>query len=276
MNFTHEDQDSIDIIGGDLEQDLYTSPLKQETLNFMKKSQSFQCKNLVNETKVSHRNNHHANFTSSDNFEEVDRISNTHSESTTKRSEYMERLEKELQEVRIKLGSVNSFGNQFSDFNNDQNSTENLSVNPSKNYSNADVSYKRIIKDLEEKLKIEETYSSTLKDQLKIEKDRAIYLKENLEKSQTQIEVLTGLANSLETKVVEKEDTIMRRNLSKERILVDLNKKENILENTMKQKTYLNELNAQRLNSYLETMDKNEQLELALVSERHNIKELEK
>ena len=67
----------------------------------------------------------------------------------------------------------------------------------------------------------------------------------------------------------------MRRNISKERIQTDLNKKENILEDTIKKKAYIDELNSQRLNLYLETLDKNEKQELELAAEKHKVKEIE-
>jgi len=115
----------------------------------MKKSHSIQCKNWLDEpnSMISKNNNQNYN-NSTQNIQESDALSNNYSDNKSKRSGYMDKLEKELQQVRLKLGSVNSF--RDSDFNNEKNSTENFSVNPSR-VSNAEISYKRMIKDLEDK-----------------------------------------------------------------------------------------------------------------------------
>lgn len=71
-----------------------------------------------------------------------------------------------------------------------------------------------------------------------------------MENQKSIIEKLTDKIDELEIKVIAKEDTILKRNFSKERITLDLNAKNQVLSSTIEQKDHLSDLNSKRLGLY--------------------------
>ena len=139
------------------------------------------------------------------------------------------------------------------------NQNENLYYNEIMNESSS--LEKDIYLELMKKVKQEGQKVVDLMEKLSLCEKEKSGLFNNLDSQNQTIEKLNIKLDELEIKLIEKNDIVLKRNLSKDRLVSELLTEKSQIKEISTQKNYLNEQNKKRLNMYLETSDKVKKLE---------------